>query len=364
MKNSFITIIFILIAISLSSCAGSGIKDLKKSASNKYIDMKGFHKSKRKPIYNKKYITQAKKNIYADDFDDEDEYDPENIPPSMRNIAMYREMIKKEQEIRRLKRMGRKPLIKSVYDIEDEEEPDLHAARASFAKQNNAKEKSQLESEIAEIKIMLQKTKDDLARAKCIHSESDKSSRELDQDIEGPKSFVRSKISTPKILETKIPSKEVRNKIIEREEVLSTKDNKAKKIDYKKNERSSHNQLNSLIPKPQESKIKRRVMKHHIEQKEEANDSESKTTKSAQKEIDKAYKEIQEKEKKKAENSAQNADKAEISHGLDQKEWGEKSANQEEKEAPKAKQKKKFKKKPKVLQHGTMSPVVGSPSKD
>ena len=64
-------IILVIIALLISGCSEWS---LKRSASNKLIDTKGFEGSKRRPLYNKKYINRAKRNM-ADNNYDEDEDD-------------------------------------------------------------------------------------------------------------------------------------------------------------------------------------------------------------------------------------------------------------------------------------------------
>ena len=54
-------IIFTILTSFLSACVTGPEGYLKRSANNKLFDRKGFKGSKRAPLYNKKYIAQAKK---------------------------------------------------------------------------------------------------------------------------------------------------------------------------------------------------------------------------------------------------------------------------------------------------------------
>ena len=67
-------IIFSTLAMFLSACVTGPEGYLKRSANNKIIDRKGFKGGKRAPLYNKKYISQAKKNVVTGEY----EYDEFN----------------------------------------------------------------------------------------------------------------------------------------------------------------------------------------------------------------------------------------------------------------------------------------------
>ncbi|MCZ6903066.1 MAG: hypothetical protein O7C58_02755, partial [Rickettsia endosymbiont of Ixodes persulcatus] len=87
----------------LSGCTDNFRSYFQKSANNRLADSKGAKGGKRKPVYNNKYITLAKKNIVEDDLDydndDDDDYDSdsplrgERIDPVKRNREMYLKMI-------------------------------------------------------------------------------------------------------------------------------------------------------------------------------------------------------------------------------------------------------------------------------
>lgn len=75
--------------------------------------MKGFHKSKRKPLYNQKYIDQAKRNIAkgeAEDLTDIDESEPWlSATPAHSNYAMYEQMILEDLKKRQKNNKVAKP---------------------------------------------------------------------------------------------------------------------------------------------------------------------------------------------------------------------------------------------------------------
>jgi hypothetical protein len=94
-------ILLLLISlIILSSCAQDPQGFLRKSANNKYFDMKGFHESKRLPVYNAKYIERAKQNILAANYekDSENEIDVEE-PDEVENPRAYHREIYKQMAI-------------------------------------------------------------------------------------------------------------------------------------------------------------------------------------------------------------------------------------------------------------------------
>jgi hypothetical protein len=94
-------ILLLLISlIILSSCVQDPQGFLRKSANNKYFDMKGFHESKRLPVYNAKYIERAKQNILAANYakDSENELDVEE-PDEVENPRAYHREIYKQMAI-------------------------------------------------------------------------------------------------------------------------------------------------------------------------------------------------------------------------------------------------------------------------
>jgi len=158
-------IIFSTLAMFLSACVTGPEGYLKRSANNKLIDRKGFKGGKRAPLYNKKYISQAKKNVVTgeyeydefDDFDD-DNFEAENT--SKDNIAMYKAMIDHDLSQDRKNKKGSKwsknknsyPSIRKASQRMDEDD-DMH--------------NMELREELDQIKSMLNDTKREMANNKC-----------------------------------------------------------------------------------------------------------------------------------------------------------------------------------------------------
>jgi len=172
-----ITIIILGLFI-LSGCEGfRGY--FKKSANNKMIDTKGFEGSKRKPLYNKKYIELAKRNVIEENYDDDedsdiDDYISEVRNPPKENRKIYREMIKNDAQ-----RKKRNKLKKSSYRednrIKNDKYPSLIEANEQVKKGNF--QDQELQKELSEIKSMLNEAKRDLVKYKC----------PIQQDIEDTK---------------------------------------------------------------------------------------------------------------------------------------------------------------------------------
>ena len=158
-------IVFTILASVLSACVTGPEGFLKRSANNKLFDRKGFQGGKRSPLYNKKYIAQAKKNIINNeleddaDFDNDDLSEDENV--SRENMELYQAMIKedlaRDQNQRnklRKDRVGSKayPSIAKAHNKLD---------------QNTDAANLELREELEHIKSMLNDTKRDLASYKC-----------------------------------------------------------------------------------------------------------------------------------------------------------------------------------------------------
>lgn len=162
--------LFIVLALSLLSGCADGFKGyFKKSANNKLIDSKGFEGSKRRPLYNKKYIALAKKRVADDnideDLDDSDADNPiENIPNSSKlNRQMYLEMVKSDSNKSRFKKYKEQYNVND--SLEDDSYPSLPAAnnKAVFNKSDD----NILRKELEEIKSMLNDTRRELTKHKC-----------------------------------------------------------------------------------------------------------------------------------------------------------------------------------------------------
>ena len=162
-----ITIIIVGLCL-LSGCDGFR-NYFKKSANNKFIDTKGFEGSKRKPLYNKKYIALAKRNVIEENFDDDeeddiDDYMSEVKNPSQENRKIYMNMIKNDAKRNKLKRNKILPR-KEDASAKNDKYPSLTDANEKVVKDDSNDQK--LQQEIAEIKSMLNEAKKDLVKYKC-----------------------------------------------------------------------------------------------------------------------------------------------------------------------------------------------------
>lgn len=152
----------------LSACVTGPEGYLKRSANNKLFDMHGFQGGKRPPLYNKKYISQAKKNILTNNLDEdmEEEHDDlyEDENPSQENIEMYKAMI--AADIERKKKQNKKSSwwrsnkkktqsYPSAVEAKDSIDPKIHAQNL------------ELKEELEQIKAMLNETKKEMASFKC-----------------------------------------------------------------------------------------------------------------------------------------------------------------------------------------------------
>lgn len=152
----------------LSACVTGPDGYLKRSANNKLFDMHGFEGGKRSPLYNKKYISQAKKNILTNNLDEDMEEDKDDLyedeNPSQENIEMYKAMI--TADIERKNKRNKKSSwwgnnkkktqsYPSVADAKDSIDPKIHAQNL------------ELKEELEQIKAMLNETKKEMASYKC-----------------------------------------------------------------------------------------------------------------------------------------------------------------------------------------------------
>ena len=150
--------IFTILISFLSACVTGPDDYMKRSANNKIFDRKGFKGGKRPPLYNKKYIAQAKKNVINGEYEDEEFYDTENI--SQENIEMYKAMIEEDlarQQGRRSrsKVSNRNRAYPSIVSANSKIDPGSHAADL------------EIREEINQIKAMLSDARKDLASYKC-----------------------------------------------------------------------------------------------------------------------------------------------------------------------------------------------------
>ena len=167
LKNIIIGLTIVL----LSACAVDPDGYLKRSANNKIFDRKGFHGSKRAPLYNKKYIEKAKHNVaigsYDDDEDDIDEeygYYPEHENISHANRRMYKKMLEEDMEKRQNnKRSVNKKNVGYNY-------PNISDANYGFYEEKD--DNLELRKELDEIKSMLSKTTNELSNQRCPTAET------------------------------------------------------------------------------------------------------------------------------------------------------------------------------------------------
>lgn len=157
----------------LTGCTDGFRNYLKKSANNKYIDTKGFKGGKRQPLYNKKYINLAKKNILEENVDDEDDEiemvdDLYPMPSTTRTYRrIYTEMIKEDMRNQQAKKNNQKTKY-----------PSLAAGKKKISEDNQ--DNSQVQQELAEIKALLNDAKQDLAKYKCPSPEVDNTKKRVE----------------------------------------------------------------------------------------------------------------------------------------------------------------------------------------
>jgi hypothetical protein len=157
----------LIMAVYLASCSSNGFFVLKRSANNKVFDRTGFHGEKRAPLYNKKYIKQAKKNVinsvYDDDLEDDEDIDPQMSNPAQDNIYMYKAMAKSDIE--------NKKRNKSIRRTSEEDYPSLIDSKAYQDDMQNTRH-DELNKELKQLKNLLQETRNSLANTKCPSAEA------------------------------------------------------------------------------------------------------------------------------------------------------------------------------------------------
>ncbi len=157
-------VIFSTLAMLLSACVTGPEGYLKRSANNKIIDRKGFKGGKRAPLYNKKYISQAKKNVITgeyeyDDFDDFDDDNFEGENTAKDNIEMYKAMIDHDlsQERKNKKDSRWNKNKNNMYP----------SIRKASQKTDDDMQNMELREELNQIKAMLHDTKKEMANSRC-----------------------------------------------------------------------------------------------------------------------------------------------------------------------------------------------------
>ncbi len=176
MKIRNFIIYLICLPFILISCT-TNFSDLKRSSGNKLFDASGYQSNKRRPLYNKKYINKAKKNVITSDYEeDDDSEDDEVINPTKRNIDMYKQMVGSRKAKSRPNFQRKKNEYLEEMN-EDEEEGNLAESRSRLSRAGDGKRKEDLEKEISEIKVMLEKTKDEITKAKCPYTEAEENKK-------------------------------------------------------------------------------------------------------------------------------------------------------------------------------------------
>ncbi len=173
MKIARLLLILFCAASVLSGCAVTGRSELKRSSSNKLFDTDGFHSNKRRPLYNKKYITKAKQNIRQDDYDEDEDPDIEYEDASTRNVKMYKGMMDGRKKDKRDRLFSAKKQYQPD-PADDYNDLDLVASRKRLSRDDGMRDKVELEREIADIKEMLKKTRDEITKAKCPYTDQPK----------------------------------------------------------------------------------------------------------------------------------------------------------------------------------------------
>lgn len=152
---------------------GCGNLELKKSANNKLFDRKGFDGSKRKPLYNGKYIDRAKRNVVENNYE-EDDYDmdepDEYVDPYTQNRIIYSNMVRNEK-------LGKR----RSQQLRSEPYPNIGHARDLARAEDQDESNSDLRKELAEIRSILSSTKKDLAKYKCPLQDNAKSTSNSSQ---------------------------------------------------------------------------------------------------------------------------------------------------------------------------------------
>lgn len=145
----------------LCACSTGPAGYLKRSANNKIFDRSGAKGGKRAPLYNKKYISQAKKNVvtgeYEDDLDDIDDIDIEVENTSRDNMEMYKSMLKNEALLSSQNSKDTKSKKNNGY-------PSLVKGKQLIS---GVDDNIELKKELSQIKAMLQETQKEVANSRC-----------------------------------------------------------------------------------------------------------------------------------------------------------------------------------------------------
>jgi hypothetical protein len=164
MKSNINLLFCIIISCLLCSCAKDNFF-FKRSASNKLVDRKGFEGSKRRPLYNNKYIEVAKKNIESNDYEEKEDYDlsEEKDPPSD-SIHMYQKMMEMEKKriLANMKKSRESSQKDSPYPVLSKIKPKSEAESAQIEK-----ESEDLRRQIEEMRGLVNEMKKQISGSKC-----------------------------------------------------------------------------------------------------------------------------------------------------------------------------------------------------
>ena len=151
----------LLLPLLIISCNYDPQGYLKRSANNKLLDAKGFQKTKRMPLYNKKYIQRAEQNIKENNIQDEDDdvyagYESDEVSNySKVNEEIYEDMLRMQETKQRLG--NKKQKYPTVSEMTKQLSNPIY----------NNEETTQLRNELSQLKQMLKETRELLAKYKC-----------------------------------------------------------------------------------------------------------------------------------------------------------------------------------------------------
>ncbi len=196
------TFILIILSFFLTNCSNE------RSANNKMSDLKGLKGEKRFPLYNKKYIAQAKKNIMRNNYDedqfiDDELYENENV--ELQNIEMYKAMIHEESQQKR--------------ENDDNASPSCNECSHSIAKANHKINTHtdyikpidlELREEINNIKSMLNEARQELALYKS-ENQSLKKEKQHQENKLKDKQQIESTITKTSYTKSSVKNKEYTN---------------------------------------------------------------------------------------------------------------------------------------------------------
>lgn len=175
----FNIIFVVIIAFITTSCAQN---NLKRSSSNKLFDMSGFEQNKRRPLYNKKYINLAKKNIKEISDSELSNSNSEMNTTEIENIRIYKEMLNSS------KSKDKPKLTQKLDDLnipKDEFDGDLVKSRKRLEDfDKNEKINQELKKEIEEIKKLLDETKKEIKKLKIVNKDLPKPREDLSKVLD------------------------------------------------------------------------------------------------------------------------------------------------------------------------------------